>query len=110
MSFYEHTLVAKQDLSSTEIDSIQAKYNDLINSSEGKVIKIEKWGLMSFARRIKNYNKGIFIHYKFEGNKKTLDKIKNATYMDNALLRNLTVKYKKLDLDKEYFNNNEKKK
>ena len=44
MSFYEHTLVAKQDLSTAEIDKVQAKYNDIINSSSGKVVKIEQWG------------------------------------------------------------------
>ena len=110
MSFYEHTIVAKQDLSSSEIEMIQEKYNNLINATEGKVIKIEKWGLMNFARKIKNYNKGFFIHYKFEGNKNTLEKIKKTTHIDNSLLRNLTVKYKRLDLEKEYFNNNEKKK
>tara|TARA_B100001093_G_C26565165_1_gene900453 strand:- start:465 stop:809 length:345 start_codon:yes stop_codon:yes gene_type:complete len=114
MSFYEHTIVAKQDLSSADIDSVQNKYNDLINSSEGKVIKVETWGLLNFARKIKKYNKGFFIHYKFEGNKNTLESIKKTSYVDNAVLRHLTVKYKKLDLEKEYFKidnlNNEKKK
>ena len=42
MNFYEHTLVAKQDLSATEIEKVQAKYNDIINGSSGKVIKVEK--------------------------------------------------------------------
>ena len=34
----------------------------LINSSSGKVIKIEEWGLLNLANKIKNYKKGfIFI-------------------------------------------------
>ena len=53
MNFYEHTIVAKQDLSSNEIKNIQEKYNDIINKSSGKVVKIENWGLLNFARRIK---------------------------------------------------------
>ena len=57
MSFYEHTLVVKQDLSSTEIDKVKAKYND-INNFSGKVVKIENWGLLNLARKIKKYNKG----------------------------------------------------
>jgi len=76
MNFYEHTLVAKQDLSTNELDKIHDKYNDIINKSSGKVIKIEKWGLLNFARKIKSYNKGFYIHYKFEGNNKTLGEIK----------------------------------
>ena len=113
MNFYEHTLVAKQDLSSTEIENIQRKYDKIINSS-GKVIKIEKWGLLNFSSKIKNYNKGFYIHYKFEGDSKTLNEIKKNILIDSSVLRHLTVKYKKLDTEKEYFKkdskDNEKKK
>ena len=113
MSFYEHTLIAKQDLSTSEVQNIEQKYQDIINETSGNVIKIEKWGLMSFAKKIKAYNKGFYIHYKFEGNSKTLDEIKKNSLIDNSLLRHLTIKYKKLDTETEYFNDktsSEKKK
>ena len=111
MNFYEHTLVAKQDLSSTEIEKVQDKYNDIINKSSGKVIKVEEWGLINFARKIEKYNKGFYIHYKFEGNNKTVDEIRKNIIIDTSVLRHLTIKYKKLDLETEYFNKeNEKKK
>tara|TARA_Y100001970_G_scaffold134860_1_gene165958 strand:- start:896 stop:1240 length:345 start_codon:yes stop_codon:yes gene_type:complete len=114
MNLYEHTIVAKQDLSTSEVGEIEKKYNEIINSSSGKVIKIEKWGLLNFARKIENYNKGFYIHYKFEGNKETVEKIKKNISIDNSVLRHLTIKYKKLDLEKEYFKKenleNEKKK
>jgi len=51
MSFYEHTLVAKQDLSSAEVRNIEEKYQNIINKSFGKVIKVEKWGLLNFAKK-----------------------------------------------------------
>jgi len=108
MSFYEHTLVAKQDLSSSEIDKVQSKYSDIINNAFGKVVKIEKWGLLNFARKIDNYNKGFYIHYKFEGNNKTIDEIKKNIIIDSFVLRHLTIKYKKLDLDTEYFKKDER--
>ena len=46
MAFYENTIVAKQDLAEKDLKIIKEKYNDLINSSSGKVIKIEEWGLI----------------------------------------------------------------
>jgi len=111
MNFYEHTLIAKQDLSTLELDSIERKYKDIITETEGKVLKVEKWGLLSFAKKIKSYNKGFYIHYKFEAENKTLDEIKRNSVIDGSLLRHLTVKYKKLDTETEYFKeNNEKKK
>ena len=75
MSFYENTLIAKQDLPKSELNKIKDKYNDLINNNSGKVIKIEEWGLLNLANKIKNYKKGFFIHYKFEGDKETLNEI-----------------------------------
>ena len=110
MNFYEHTLIAKQDISTPELEKIEKKYTDIINKTEGKIVKIEKWGLLSFAKKIKTYNKGFYIHYKFEAESKTLEEIKKNSIIDNSLLRHLTVRYKKLDLETEYFKENEKKK
>ena len=58
MSLYENTLVAKQDLPKSELEKIKEKYSEIINSNSGKVIKIEEWGLLSLARKIKKYKKG----------------------------------------------------
>ena len=111
MSFYEHTLIAKQDLSTPELSNIEKKYKDIITKTDGKVIKVEKWGLLNFASKIKSYNRGFYIHYKFEAENKTLEEIKKTSVIDNSLLRHLTVKYKRLDIETEYFKeNNEKKK
>ena len=76
MAFYENTIVAKQDLAEKELKNIKDKYNELINSSSGKVVKVEEWGLLNLAHKIKNYKKGFYIHYKFEGNKNTRTRIK----------------------------------
>ena len=103
MNFYEHTLIAKQDLSTSELDNLEKKYKDIISKTKGKVIKIEKWGLLSFAKKIRAYNKGFYIHYKFEAESETLDEIKKNSILDNSLLRHLTIKYKKLDTETEYF-------
>ena len=108
MSFYENTLITKQDLAKSELKTIKEKYNDIINNNSGKVIKIEEWGLMNLARKIKRYNKGFYIHYKFEGNLETLDQINKKIKVDNAVIRHLIVKYKKLDTKKEYFKKEEK--
>ena len=103
MAFYENTIIAKQDLASNELKTIKDKYSDVINNTSGKVIKIEEWGLLNMANKIKNYRKGFYIHYKFEGNKETLDEVKKKIKLDASIIRHLTVKYNKLDTDKEFF-------
>ncbi len=103
MAFYENTLVAKQDLAETELKKIKDKYSDLVSNTSGKVIKIEEWGLLNFANKIKNYKKGFYIHYKFEGNNNTLNEFKKKINVDSSIIRHLIVKYKKLDTKNEFF-------
>ena len=72
-------------------------------------------GFINFKRKIKNYTKGYFLHFKLEGQQTTLEEIQSKTKLDNNIVRFLTVKYKKLDLKTEYFskiktNEKEKKK
>ena len=108
MPFYENTIIAKQDLADNEIKSLKEKYNKLINKSSGKVIKIEEWGLMSLSNKIKNYKKGFYIHYKFEGDNKTLSEIEKKIKVDGSIIRYLTVRYKKLDTKNEFFKKEKK--
>ena len=103
MAFYENTIVAKQDLAEKDLKTIKEKYNEIINSSSGKVLKIEEWGLLNLAKKIKNYKKGFYIHYKFEGNSNTLEQIRKKIKIDRSIIRYLTVKYKELDIKNEFF-------
>tara|TARA_B100000674_G_C37721256_1_gene859936 strand:+ start:237 stop:563 length:327 start_codon:yes stop_codon:yes gene_type:complete len=105
MAFYENTIVAKQDLAEKELKIIKEKYNEIINKSSGRVIKIEEWGLLNLSNKIKNYKKGFYIHYKFEGNNETLNEIEKKIKVDSSIIRYLTVKYKKLDTKNEFFKN-----
>ena len=94
MTFYENTLITKQDLPKSELDKIKEKYNDLINNNSGKVVKIEEWGPLNLATKIRKYNKGFYIHYKFKGNKETLNEINKKIKIDGSIIRHLIVKYK----------------
>tara|TARA_Y100000768_G_scaffold388121_2_gene382307 strand:- start:8436 stop:8759 length:324 start_codon:yes stop_codon:yes gene_type:complete len=103
MAFYENTIIARQDLAEKDLNDIKSKYTSVIDDTSGKVIKIEMWGLLNFAKKIKKHNKGFYIHYKFEGNNKTISEINNKIKNDNSIIRNLIVKYKKLDTKNEFF-------
>ena len=103
MAFYENTIVAKQDLAEKDIKTLIEKYNKIINSSSGKVIKIEEWGLLNLANKIKNYKKGFYIHYKFEGGWETVSEIEKKVKLDSLVIRYLSVKYKELDTKNEFF-------
>ena len=103
MNCYEHTLIAKQDLSESQNQKLIDKCENIINKNLGKVIKTENWGLRNLAYKIKNNKKGFYFHIKFEGVGKTIQELEGAENIDEMLLRFLTVKVKKHDLDVNYF-------
>ncbi len=103
MNFYENTIIARQDLAEKELKEIKEKYSKAITEASGKVLKIEEWGLLQLATKIKKYKRGFFIHYKFEGNKSTLNEIQKKIKIDRQIIRHLLVKFKKLDLKKNFF-------
>ncbi len=102
MAFYEHTIVGKQDLSEKEVESLISKYSKIIDKS-GKILKTEKWGLLSLANKIKKNRKGIFVHFKIESEGKVVTEIEKLLSIDANVIRYLTVKYNQLDLENEYF-------
>ena len=103
MNFYEHTIIARQDTSPSQLKQIQEKYTNIVQKFEGKVIKTENWGLMNLSYLIKKNRKGNYIHFKIEGNGSTVNELEKNEKIDKNLLRYLTVKVKKLDLETNYF-------
>ena len=103
MNCYEHTFIAKQDLRENQSEQLINKYTDIIKKNSGKVLKTEEWGLKTFSRNIKNNKKGFYFHIKFEGVGKTIIELEKAENIDQMLIRFLTVRVKKHDLSKIYF-------
>ena len=107
MNFYEHTLIARQDISPSQIKQIQEKYAKIIESNDGNIVKFESWGLMQLSYLIKKNKKGNYLHFKIKGKGKTIKELEKNEKIDKNLLRYLTVKVKKLDLETDYFRKNE---
>ena len=103
MNFYEHTIIARQDIGASQLKQIEEKYTNLVIKNEGKVLKTENWGLLNLSYLIKRNKKGNYIHFKIEGNGKTIIELEKNEKIDKNLLRYLTVKVKKLDLKTNYF-------
>ena len=103
MNCYEHTFIAKQDLSESQNQKLIDKYENIINKNLGKVFKMEEWGLRILSHKIKNNKKGYYFHIKFEGVGKTIEELEKSESIDETLIRFLTVKVKKHDLETNYF-------
>ena len=109
MNLYEHTIIARQDSSVSQIKQIKEKYISIINKNKGNIVQTQEWGLMNLSYLIKKNRKGNYIHFKIEGDGSLIKEIEKNEKLDKNLLRYLTVKVKKFDLETNYFSNDEKK-
>ena len=103
MNLYEHTIVARQDISSSQLKQIEEKYSKIVKKFEGDIIKTENWGLINLSYIIKKNKKGNFIHFKIKGDGSLINELEKTEKIDKNLLRYLTVKVKKFDLNTNYF-------
>ena len=103
MNCYEHTFITRQDLQENQSQQLINKYTDIIKKNSGKILKTEEWGLRNLSHRIKNSKKGFYFHIKLEGLGKTIEELEKAENIDQMLIRFLTVKVKKHDLETNYF-------
>ena len=107
MNLYEHTIIARQDTSPSEIKQLTDKYSKIVEKNEGEVVKTENWGLLNLSYLIKKNRKGSYIHFKIKGNGDIIKELEKNESLDKKLLRYLTVKVKKFDLDANYFSKKE---
>tara|TARA_B100001564_G_scaffold288505_1_gene251937 strand:- start:278 stop:637 length:360 start_codon:yes stop_codon:yes gene_type:complete len=107
MNLYEHTIIARQDASPSELKQLTDKYSKIVEKNEGEVVKAENWGLLNLAYLIKKNKKGSYIHLKIKGKGNMIKELEKNEAIDKKLLRYLTVKVKKFDLETNYFSKRE---
>ena len=109
MNLYEHTIIARQDTSPSELKQLTEKYSKIIEKNDGEVVKTESWGLLNLSYLIKKNRKGSYIHFKIKGKGEIVKELEKNEAIDKKLLRYMTVKVKKFDLDTNYFSKKDSK-
>ena len=107
MNLYEHTIIAKQDVSASDIKKLTEKYSKIVEKNDGNIVKTENWGLLKLSYTIKKNKKGNYIHFKIKGHGKIIKELEKNESIDKNLLRYMTVKVKKFDLNTNYFSKKE---
>ena len=94
MNYYEHTIIARQDTSPSQLKQIKDKYMNLVVENEGKVLKTEDWGLINLSYLIKKNRKGNYIHLKIKAEGQAIKDLEKNERIDKNLLKFLMEKIK----------------
>ena len=103
MNLYEHTIIAKQDISPSQIKQLIEKYSKIVEKLEGNLVKTENWGLLNLSYIINKNRKGNYIHFKIKGKSKIISELEKNEKIDKNLLKHITIRVKKFDLNATYF-------
>ena len=103
MNLYEHTIVARQDISPSQLKQLTEKYEKIVKKNDGDIVKTENWGLLNLSYIIKKNKKGNYVHFKIKANGKIIKELEKSESIDSSLLRYMTIKVKKFDLETNYF-------
>ena len=72
MNLYEHTIIARQDTSPSELKQLTEKYSKIVEKNEGEVVKTENWGLLNLSYLIKKIKKVVTFILKLKVKEKLL--------------------------------------
>jgi small subunit ribosomal protein S6 len=97
MRFYEHTFIARQDLSAQQAQNLADTYAGVVAEQGGEVTKSEYWGLRNLAYRIRKNRKGHYLHFNLKASAEAIEELERQERLSDDVIRYLTVKVNALD-------------
>jgi small subunit ribosomal protein S6 len=99
MAFYEHVLIARQDISPAQAETLNEELKALIESKGGHIAKIEYWGLRNLTFRIKKNRKGHYSLFAIDAPSDAVKEMERQLSINEDVLRYLTLRVDALDLE-----------
>jgi small subunit ribosomal protein S6 len=97
MRSYEHTLIARQDLSPQQAQALAETYSAVLTEHGAEVTKTEYWGLRNLSYRIKKNRKGHYLHLNLRAPADAITELERQERLSDDVLRYLTVKVDQLE-------------
>src|SRR4028119_2221584 len=99
MPLYEHVFMARQDVTSQQVESMIDQYRNVIEQNGGKVEKTEMWGVKSLAYRIKKNRKAHFTLFNIDAPPAAVAEMERQMTISEDILRFMTVRVDALETD-----------
>ena len=99
MPLYEHVLIARQDISAQQAETLNEELKALIEGAGGHIAKIEYWGLRNLTYRIKKNRKGHCSLLAIDAPAPAVKEMERQLSINEDVLRFMTVKVEELDLE-----------
>ena len=99
MAFYEHVLIARQDISPQQAEQLNEDMKAIIEGLGGHIAKIEYWGLRNLTYRIKKNRKGHYSLMAIDAPAPAVKEMERQLSINEDVLRYMTIRVDELDLE-----------
>lgn len=97
MPFYEHVVLARQDIPSSQVDAINEEVTKTVEELGGAVTKTEYWGVKSLTYKIKKNRKAHFSLLNIDGPPSVVAELERRARLHDDIIRYITVKVDELE-------------
>ncbi|MCW2338532.1 small subunit ribosomal protein S6 [Sphingobium sp. B2D3A] len=97
MPYYEHVFLARQDLAQAQVDALAENATKIIEANEGKVTKVESWGLRNLAYKIAKNRKAHYVMLNIDAPAGVVAELERQTQINEDVIRFMTVRVEELE-------------
>ena len=96
MSLYELVFIARQDVSTKQVEDLAKNFGKVVNDNGGELKNTESWGLRTLAYKINKNRKGHYTLMHFDAPHAAMAEMERQMKLNEDVLRYLTLKIDEL--------------
>ena len=97
MRLYESVFIARQDVTTAQVETMADEFSEIITSAGGSIKKREYWGLRALAYRIKKNRKGHYVMFNMETEPEALKEYERLMGLNEDVLRFLNIRIEEVE-------------
>ena len=92
MALYEHVFIARQDISSQQVEALTDMITAVLEENGGEITKKEYWGIKSLAYRVKKNRKGHYSLLNIDAEHSAIAEMERRISLNDDIIRFMTLR------------------
>ena len=92
MPFYEHVFLARQDLTTAQVETLTEGFTKVLVEGKGQVANSEYWGLRTLAYRIAKNRKAHYVMLNIDAPAVALAEMERQVGLNEDIIRSMTIR------------------
>jgi small subunit ribosomal protein S6 len=99
MPLYEHTFLARQDVTQAQVEALMNEFQGVVEEGKGKVTKQEYWGVKNLAFKIKKNRKAHYAFFNIDAPPAAVTEMERRMGINADVIRFMTIRVDELETE-----------